>query len=182
MTLSATDGPDICLADLRGRVVLFVYPWTGRPGQPNPPRWDHIPGAHGSTPEIEGFGDRAGAFAALGVALYGLSGQTTDYQREMATRLKVPFPILSDAGGHAARALGLPTFETGNEIYLERLTLVIADGCIEHLFYPVPDPTGHAHAVWLWLERAQPPRASSSVGLTRSARAVSSASLSSSGP
>lgn len=59
---------------------------------------------------------------ALGGALYGLSGQTTDYQREMATRLKVPFPILSDAGRHTARALGLPIFETGNEIYLERLT------------------------------------------------------------
>jgi peroxiredoxin len=166
VTLPATDGPNICLADLRGRAVLFVYPWTGRPGQPNPPRWDDIPGAHGSTPEIEGFVDRAGAFAALGVALYGLSGQTTDYQREMARRLKVPFPILSDAGGRAARALSLPTFETGNEIYLERLTFVIADGCFEHLFYPVPDPAQHAQEVWLWLERAQPRRASSSASST----------------
>lgn len=166
VTLPATSGPDICLADLRGRAVLFVYPWTGRPGHPNPPNWDHIPGAHGSTPELEGFRDLAEAFVKLGAALYGLSGQTPDHQREMTDRLALPFPILSDADREVATALALPTFETGGEIYLTRLTLVIASGRIAHVFFPVSDPARHASEVLRWLERAQSPSAPSSASST----------------
>ena len=80
-------------------------PWTGRPGHPNPPDWDDIPGAHGSTPELEGFRDHAATFAELGVRLFGLSRQTTEYQRELVARLELPFPILSDADGRFAAAL-----------------------------------------------------------------------------
>ena len=123
-----------------GTSVLIVYPWTGRPGVPNPPNWDDIPGAHGSTPELEGFRELAGEFAGLNVGLFGLSRQTTDWQREMAARLRLPFPILSDAEGRFASALSLPSFATGGESYLKRLTLVISSGIIETLFFPVPIP------------------------------------------
>ena len=71
--LGATTGPDVRLADLDGVMALIVYPWTGRPDLPNPPHWDDIPGAHGSTPELEGFRDLYPAFQELGIALYGLS-------------------------------------------------------------------------------------------------------------
>ena len=92
VSLPATTGADICLAEVPGRSVVIVYPWTGRPGHPNPPNWDDIPGAHGSTPELEGFRDLGRDFAALNVGLFGLSGQATDWQREMAAALRAcPF-------------------------------------------------------------------------------------------
>jgi peroxiredoxin len=135
-----------------GLTVLFVYPWTGRPGLSNPPGWDDIPGAHGSTPEAEGFRDLQGSFAALGVSIFGLSGQDTAHQRELVARLKLPFPILSDAGFAFADALGLPRFKAGDEIYLERLTIFIRDGRIAHVFYPVHPPPSHAAGVLAWLK------------------------------
>ena len=103
-----------------------------------------IPGAHGSTPELEGFRVRHGDFAQEGVRLFGLSRQDTAYQRELVARLGLPFPVLSDAEGAFAAALKLPTFVTGGITYLKRLTLLIADGRIERVFYPVVDPAGHA--------------------------------------
>ncbi len=136
-----------------GRSLLVVYPWTGRPGEPNPPNWDDISGAHGSTPELEGFRDLAPDFAERGVALYGLSTQTIAYQREMAERLRLPFPILSDFEARFARSLALPSFATGGENYLARLSLLIEDGFIAHVFYPVPEPARHAGDVLSWLRR-----------------------------
>jgi peroxiredoxin len=155
LALQATDGRSVDLAALAGRSLLLVYPWSGRPGHPNPPNWDDIPGAHGSTPELEGVRDRAGAFAALGVRLFGLSRQPTDYQAELVSRLRLPFPILSDVDGRFADALGLPRFTTGGEAYLKRLTLLIEDGRIARAFYPVPDPAGHADELLVRLRRTQ---------------------------
>jgi peroxiredoxin len=153
IALPGTAGADICLAEVPGRSVLIVYPWTGQPGHPNPPNWDDIEGAHGSTPEIEGFRDLSPDFAALDVRLFGLSGQATDWQREMAVRLRLPFPVLSDAEGRLAAALALPSFATGGESYLKRLTLIVSSGLIEHVFFPVPDPASHADDVLRWLRR-----------------------------
>lgn len=147
VALPATDGTAVNLAALRGRSVVIVYPWTGRPGFPNPPDWDLIPGAHGSTPELEGFRARHGDFAQEGVRLFGLSRQDTAYQRQLVARLGLPFPILSDEAGAFGAALELPTFATGGETYLKRLTLVIAHSRIERVFYPVIDPAGHAAEV-----------------------------------
>jgi len=147
LALPATNAGEICLADVPGRSVIFVYPWTGRPGHPNPPNWDDIPGAHGSTPELESVRDHAAAFAVLEVTLFGLSRQTTEWQREMGKRLRLPFPILSDADGRFAEALALPTFATGGDIYFKRLTLVVSDGRLEQVFYPVAHPESHAAEV-----------------------------------
>lgn len=144
ISLTATDGAMLCIATLQGQSIVAVYPWTGRPGHPNPPNWDDIPGAHGSTPELEGFRDHHAEFTRLGVQLYGLSRQTTEYQREMAKRLGLPFLILSDREGLFAASLRLPSFATGGETYLERLTLIVRDGVIDSVVYPVPDPARHA--------------------------------------
>jgi len=151
LALPATDGSDVDLAALPGRSVVIVYPWTGRPGHHNPPDWNLIPGAHGSTPELEGFRHRHADFMRLGVRLFGLSRQTTEYQYELVARLALPFPILSDEEGRFAAALRLPSFTTGGEIYLKRLTLVIKDGRIETVFYPVADAAGHANEVLQWI-------------------------------
>ncbi len=147
LTLRATEGCKIDLAAIPGRSVVIVYPWTGRPGHPNPPHWDDIPGAHGSTPELEGFRDQYAGFLRHGLKLFGLSRQTTDYHRELVARLALPFPILSDADGGFAAALGLPSFTTGGDIYLKRLTLVLRDGQIETVFHPVTDPAQHAEGI-----------------------------------
>jgi peroxiredoxin len=87
----------------------------------------------------------------LGVLVLALSTQTADYQREMAERLHLPFPVLSDEHLELTRALRLPTFETSGWTLLKRLTLVIDDGRIEHVFYPVFPPDSHAGEVLSWL-------------------------------
>jgi peroxiredoxin len=152
VSLPATEGHNVCLAPLPGQSVVAVYPWTGRPGHPNPPDWDDIPGAHGSTPELEGFRDLSARFAQQEARVFGLSRQTSAYQSELVVRLGLPFPVLSDAEGQFAGALRLPTFATGGEIYLKRLTLIITDGRIAQVFYPVRDPAGHAGEVLAWIE------------------------------
>jgi peroxiredoxin len=153
VTLPATSGPDICISDLPRSILLFIYPWTGRPGVPNPPNWDDIPGAHGSTAEIVGFRDLAPQFEEFELGIFGLSRQSTDYQREMVRRLKVPFPILSDASGAFAKAVILPCFETGGEIYYSRLSMVLNQGLVETVFYPIPRPEEHARDVLRWFRR-----------------------------
>lgn len=143
MALAATSGDNINLARLTGRSVVAIYPWTGRDGLANPPGWDTIPGAHGSTPQLAGLGEQADRFARLGFRVLALSGQDSAYQLELAQRLKLPFPILSDADLAFASALRLPMFATGGVRYLRRLTLLIADGAIMRTFYPVHPPDTH---------------------------------------
>jgi len=151
--LASTRGEAVSPARLTGRSVLYVYPWTGRPGMPDPPDWDDIPGAHGSTPEAQGFRDHHGAFEELNIAVYGVSGQDTDYQREFSQRLGLPFALLSDAGSAFSNALSLPTFTTGGVRYLKRLTLIVSDGAIERVFYPVDRPASHAEDIIAALRR-----------------------------
>ena len=152
IALPATSSEVIDLASLPGLSLVAVYPWTGRPGLANPPNWDDIPGAHGSTPELEGFRDLHAEFERRGVRLFGLSRQDTGYQKEMVERLRLPFPILSDAGGAFASALDLPSFTTGEANYLKRLTLLIDAARIAHIFFTVRDPAGHARDVLDWLK------------------------------
>jgi peroxiredoxin len=147
VSLPATMGGGVNVARLAGTSLLFVYPWTGRPGLSNPPNWDDISGAHGSTPEAEGFRDHYDAFRAMGFEVLGLSGQDTEHQREFAKRIGLPFPLLSDAEGKLAGALRLPSFETGGVTYLKRLTLVVSGGKIARVFYPVHPPHTHASEV-----------------------------------
>jgi peroxiredoxin len=147
ITLPATRGGEVDLSTHTGRAVIFVYPWTGRLGLPNPPAWDDIPGAHGSTPEAEGFRDLYSEFRDRGVEIFGLSGQDTAHQHEFATRMRLPFALLSDAESRFRNALRLPTFETGGVTYLKRLTLILGNSVIERTIYPVHPPHTHAAEV-----------------------------------
>jgi peroxiredoxin len=147
VALASTCDDRVNLGRRRGRAVVFVYPWAGRPGVPNPPGWDDIPGAHGSTPEAAGFRDLYEHFHARNVAVFGLSGQTQSEQREFAARLELPFPLLCDEKLQFADLLRLPRFETGGRTYLSRLTLAVSDGHLEAAFYPVHPPDTHAAEV-----------------------------------
>lgn len=150
--LAATDGTTVDLSSLPGRVVVYAYPRTGIPGIENPPGWDLIPGARGCSPQSCAFRDHFADLKALGVnRLFGLSTQETAYQREAAERLRLPFPILSDEHLALTEALRLPTFQTSGMTLLKRLTLVILDGKIEHVFYPVFPPDQNASDVMAWL-------------------------------
>ena len=149
--LPTTGSNPVNFRRLDGWTILFVYPWTGRPGIDNPPGWDDIPGAHGSTPEAEGFRNLFRTFVEVGARVYGLSAQATDWQREFATRLELPFDLVSDAERQMQKALSLPTFATGGVTYLTRLTLAIKDGRIERTFYPVQQPGAHSRDVLVWL-------------------------------
>jgi peroxiredoxin len=151
--LRATTGELVDVAQLTGRTILFCYPRTGRPDEDLLPGWDAIPGARGCTPETCGFRDAHGQFADLGARVIALSTQSTEYQRELAERLGLQFPVLSDEGLELTNALGLPTFETSGLTLLKRLTLVIDDGRVTHVFYPVFPPDTHAADVLSWLRR-----------------------------
>jgi peroxiredoxin len=152
LALAATDGSQADLAKLAGRSVVYVYPRTGRPGQPNIEGWDAIPGARGCTPQSCGFRDHFADLKALGVAhVFGLSTQDTEYQREAVERLHLPFPILSDQNLALTRAIGLPTFEIASLTLLKRMALVIDDGVIVKVFYPVFPPDRNALEVIAWL-------------------------------
>lgn len=151
--LRATTGGTQSVGATRGLAVLFVYPWTGAPGIADPPGWDDVPGAHGSTPEAEGFRDLHPWFAERGITVLGMSGQSPEHQAELARRLDLPYAILSDADEVVADAADLPRFETGGERFLKRLTLVLWHGRVVTRFYPVHPPDRHASEVRDWLRR-----------------------------
>jgi peroxiredoxin len=156
LSIAATDGAEVDLSRLKARTVVYAYPRTGEPGKPLPNGWDAIPGARGCTPQSCDFRDH---FVELGKAgvdhVFGLSTQHSDYQREAALRLHLPFAILSDADLKFTKALRLPTFEVEGMTLLKRLTLVIDDGGITHVFYPVFPPDKSAQEVVGWLQAAR---------------------------
>ncbi len=154
ITLAATDGAFVSLAKLTGRTVVFAYPRTGTPGQISVvDDWDLIPGARGCTPQSCAFRDLFAELQAAGAnKVFGLSSQDTSYQSELATRLHLPFPILSDEALALTKAMQLPTLAVAGLTLIKRLALVIDDGDITHVFYPVFPPDRNAAEVLGWLQ------------------------------
>jgi peroxiredoxin len=150
--LPATNGEEIVLSEIHGRAVVYIYPMTGRPGTPLPGGWDMLPGARGCTLQACEFRDHSVELKNVGAEqLYGLSTQSTEYQSEVVERLHLPFPLLSDRALAMTNAMQLPTFEVEGMILLKRLTMIIRDGVIEHIFYPVFPPDQNAIGVINWL-------------------------------
>jgi peroxiredoxin len=152
VSLAATSGEVVDLSTLAGRTVVYCYPMTGKPDRSLPAGWDEIPGARGCTPQSCSFRDHHAELRSLGASVFGSSTQDTEYQREAATRLHLPFALLSDSDLAFAGTLGLPTFEVDGMVLLKRLTLVIDEGWIEKVFYPVFPPDRSAEEVVEWLE------------------------------
>ncbi|WP_338727420.1 peroxiredoxin [Haladaptatus sp. DJG-WS-42] len=153
LSLPATDGTTVALKDLPPRTVIYVYPLTGQPdADVIPDGWEDVPGARGCTPESLGFRSHYDALRENGVgAVFGLSTQSSEYQREARDRLHLPFEMLSDAEWELTKELDLPTFTIDGADYLKRLTLVVSDGQIEHVFYPIFPPDEHAGDVLAWV-------------------------------
>ncbi len=151
VSLMSTSGDHVDLSALTGTTVVYCYPLTGRPDKDLPQAWDDIPGARGCTPQSCAFRDHHAELGEHGARVFGLSTQNTAYQREAAKRLHLPFRLLSDEKQELARALGLPTFEAEGMTLIKRLTLIVEDGKIRHVFYPVFPPDRNAEDVLGWL-------------------------------
>jgi peroxiredoxin (alkyl hydroperoxide reductase subunit C) len=154
ISLVATDDTSVTLASVAGRTVVFAYPRTGEPGKiALVDDWDMIPGARGCTPQTCAFRDLFAELKAAGAGhVFGLSTQSNTYQTEMASRLHLPFPVLSDEKLELTRALGLPTMEVAGLTLMKRMALIIDDGRITRIFYPVFPPDRNAGDVLAWLK------------------------------
>jgi peroxiredoxin len=152
--LHATDDTTVDLSQLAGRTVVFAYPRTGEPGKISlVDDWDMIPGARGCTPQTCAFRDLFAELKAAGASqVYGLSTQSNAYQAEMAARLHLPFPVLSDEKLKLTEALQLPTMQVAGLTLIKRLALVVDDGRITQVFYPVFPPDRNAGDVLAWLK------------------------------
>ena len=137
ISLPSTRGDLIDLKSLLGTVVIYCYPMTGKPGIPLPDGWDQIPGARGCTPQSCAYRDHYQQLSEMGVTVFGLSSQSTEYQLEMANRLSLPFGVLSDADLQLHHLLKLPVFETAGMTLYKRLTLIIQEGTISAVHYPI---------------------------------------------
>ncbi len=153
INLNTTSNTQVNLSELSGKTVLYFYPMTGQPDVPLPDGWDGIPGARGCTPQSCSFRDHKKELVDLGTQVFGISSQSSDYQREAKERLHLPFELLSDESFHLKPALSLPTFETaGMELY-KRVTLITEDAIIKKVFYPVFPPDQNADDVINWLRK-----------------------------
>jgi peroxiredoxin/GNAT superfamily N-acetyltransferase len=151
------------LSSLPERTIMFTYPKTGRTDCNVADGWDNIPGARGCTPQTEGFANLAKQFSGLGYSVFGLSTQSFEYQSEAATRLSLPFALLSDADLVLTQALKLPTFEFEDSHHgpmlrecptlIKRMAWVVHRGGIVKVFYPVFPSNENANTVLQWLKR-----------------------------
>ncbi len=151
VALPSTAGGSVELSRVAGTVVVYCYPMTGRPGVPLPAGWDLIPGARGCTPQACAFRDAYAELTDAGARIFAVSTQDTDYQREAASRMHLPFPLLSDAGETFSGALRLPVLQVQGMRLIKRLTLIANDGVICKVFYPVFPPDRNAADVVQWL-------------------------------
>src|SRR6266508_2416125 len=152
LTLDSSQGT-VSLRELsQERLVLYIYPRTGRHGRPSPAGWDEIPGARGCTPQTCAFRDHAAELAGLGALVAGLSAQLLDDQVEFAERNRMPYPVIADPELRLGAALRLPTFEFGGATLYKRITFVVQACAIAKVFYPVFPPDKNAADVLAWLE------------------------------
>jgi peroxiredoxin len=155
VALASTAGGVVDLfSALPGVTVAYCFPLMGRPDSEMPQGWDEIPGARGCTPQSCAFRDHHVELRALGVRVFGVSAQDVAFQKKMAEQLHLPFELLSDEDLILAEALSLPTFEVEGLRLLRRLTLIVADGQIQKVFYPVFPPDKNAEEVVHWLSAA----------------------------
>jgi len=149
--LESTSGQHVDLRSIAGTTIVYIYPLIGRPDSPPMIGWNEIPGARGCTPQSCAFRDQYSQFHELGVTLYGASAQPMQDQREAAQRLHLPFELLNDSAFAMTNALNLPTFEYNTMRLIRRLTLVVTNGGIRKVFYPVFPPNENAAGVLAWL-------------------------------
>jgi len=149
LVLESSQGP----VDVSSFSVLYVYPRTGKVGEPSLPGWDAIPGARGCTPQSCAFRDHASELRDLGATVAGVSSQPIEDQREFAERNHIAYPVISDGELLLRETLGLPTFDVAGHTLYKRLALVAEGGSVVKVFYPVFPPDRNAVDVLDWLRQ-----------------------------
>ena len=134
------------------RMVLYFYPMTGRPDRPLPDNWNNIPGAKGCTIQTCSFRDNYDQIINLNAVPIGISSQSVDDNKEMTSRLKVPYDVLSDEKLELSNELNIPTFLVDSKIFLRRITLIVEKKIIKKVFYPINDINKHIEEVLKWLK------------------------------
>jgi len=147
ISLVSTEDEWVQLANLKGVVVFYCYPMTGRPDIAHPDGWEDIPGARGCTPQSCSFRDHYKELSKLNVSVYGVSVQSSDYQKEVRNRLHLPYSLLSDSDQKLKSALCLPILTVANMSLLKRVTFIVNNGVIVKVFYPVFPPDRNADDV-----------------------------------
>jgi peroxiredoxin len=152
ITLRTSNNKLINLNEIKGNLVIYCYPMTGRPDKSLPDGWEQIPGARGCTPQSCSFRDHYGELQKLNTQVFGLSTQSSEYQKEAKARLHLPFELLSDSELRFTNALKLPLLLVDNMTLIKRVTLIFKNGKIEKYFYPVFPPDKNIDEVIKWLE------------------------------
>jgi len=134
------------------RMVLYFYPMTGRPDRPLPDNWNNIPGAKGCTIQTCSFRDKYDEIISLNAVPIGISSQSVDDNKEMTSRLKVPYDVLSDEKLELCTELNIPTFLVDSKVFLKRITLIVEKNIIKKVFYPINDISKHIEEVLKWLK------------------------------
>jgi len=156
LSFPASDGGVVDLgAGTPTNYVLFVYPRTSRPNEPESTDWAMIPGAKGCTAESCEFRDLAMDYASLGYSIYGLSTQDSAYQHKAVERLHLPYLLLSDAELALGRELGLEHFLYNGALLYKRCTLVVRAGVITETYLDIADPASHPRDLLTNLDHAR---------------------------
>ena len=134
------------------RMVLYFYPMTGRPDRPLPDNWNNIPGAKGCTIQTCSFRDKYDEIISINAVPIGISSQSVDDNKEMTSRLKVPYDVLSDEKLELCTELNIPTFLVDSKVFLKRITLIVEKNIIKKVFYPINDINKHIEEVLKWLK------------------------------
>ena len=134
------------------RIILYFFPMTGRPDRPLPENWNLIPGAKGCTMQISKFRDNYDALIGLNAIPICISTQSINDNKEMMSRLGVPYDVLSDEKLELKNLLNLPTFLINNKSYLKQLTLIVEKNIIKKVFYPIHPIDKHVDEVLKWLK------------------------------
>lgn len=144
ISLMSTENELVKLADLKGLIVFYCYPMTGRPDVDHPDGWEDIPGARGCTPQSCSFRDHNDELKKLSASVYGISTQSSAYQKEAKDRLHLPYSLLSDSEQKLASSLNLPILTVENMSLLKRVTFIVQNSEIVEVFYPVFPPDKNA--------------------------------------
>ena len=162
-TLKNTNFPNISLPNQDGnllnlhrqdtfRMILYFYPMTGRPDRSLPKNWNSIPGAKGCTFETCLFRDKYDEIITLNAVPIGISTQDVDDNKEMTSRLKIPYDVLSDDKLELNTKLNTPTFSVDSKIFFKRITLIVEKKIIKKVFYPINNINKHIEDVLKWLK------------------------------
>jgi peroxiredoxin len=128
------------------RTVLYVYP--GSPSSPDGETGSRVDDAVQHCV----FRDAEKDLLAHGLSIVGLSGKEMRRQHLEGLNSRVSHKLVSDPELLLAKMLGLPTFDQDGKGWYRRLTLVVSDGYVKKVFFPVPSAECSAAQVLTWAQ------------------------------